>query len=697
MSSNRFIIVPAPVDRSAKRFSDPILSNRAFSTFFIVTILIAIALLLAPKAHAQSSWIGPGGTIASPTTGNFNTSTNWSPTGVPAAGATISFGGSLSASYTATNNISGNYRFGILQLNSTSSATDVINGNAFNIDSSPQIQQNNSGAFTIQNGFVNTNGTILTFAGNGTGLVTLSGIITESNSGSKNIGLTKTGTSTFLLTGNNAYTGGTTIQAGTILIGNNNALGTGGTVLLGNTSGSSAANLLTNGAFTLSRAITLQSGNTGVMTLGGNTAAASSFTGAILLGNSGSLARNATFVALAGGNVDFTGVINENSGIADSSVTIGDATHSGTVKFSNVANNYGGTTTIGNGSTLEVTKLATGGVASSIGNSSGVASNLVLDNGTLKYTGTGDSTNRLFTIGTGGATIDASGSGALNFTGTGSLVASGTGNRTLTITGTNTGANTLASVIANPSSGATSLVKSGTGTWVLTGASTYTGSTTINGGTLTLDNNNTTTARLAGTSGITVNSGGTLLLAQTGVTSTDRINNSAGVTISGGGTFKTGGLSEGTRPSSPSATNGVPGMGALTLTSTSSGSHATIDFATGANGSSLVFTSLSGGNGAFVDIRNWTGLAGTDNGGTGNDRLLFGTNPLLTNAQLANIAFFNDSNTPFAIGGTLIAYGNEFELVPVPEPSTWIGGALALAAVGFMQRRRFARLVRRAA
>ena len=155
----------------------------------------------------------------------------------------------------------------------------------------------------------------------------------------------------------------------------------------------------------------------------------------------------------------------------------------------------------------------------------------------------------------------------------------------------------------------------------LSGANSYTGVTTINAGTLKLDNNNTTTPRLVNTSGITVNSGGTLLLAQTAAVSTDRINNAAGVTISGGGTFATGGLSEGTRPTNSSATNGAAGMGALTLQTTSSVSRATIDFLTGANGSTLAFSSLVGGNGAFLDIKNWTGTPFIDNSATGNDRL----------------------------------------------------------------------------
>lgn len=71
--------------------------------------------------------------------------------------------------------------------------------------------------------------------------------------------------------------------------------------------------------------------------------------------------------------------------------------------------------------TLVVNKLANGGQPSSIGNSTSDAANLFIQAGTLKYTGAGDSTDRLFTIGTGGATIDASGTGPLVFSNAGAL------------------------------------------------------------------------------------------------------------------------------------------------------------------------------------------------------------------------------------------------------------------------------------
>src|SRR3546814_3150926 len=67
----------------------------------------------------------------------------------------------------------------------------------------------------------------------------------------------------------------------------------------------------------------------------------------------------------------------------------------------NPNSSYTGITTI-SGGVLGVDKLANGGLASSLGASTAAASNLVIGNGsTLRYTGTGDTTNRLFTLSAG--------------------------------------------------------------------------------------------------------------------------------------------------------------------------------------------------------------------------------------------------------------------------------------------------------
>jgi len=71
--------------------------------------------------------------------------------------------------------------------------------------------------------------------------------------------------------------------------------------------------------------------------------------------------------------------------------------------------------------TLTVTQLADG--ASGLGNSTlSDPANLVVQGSTLRYGGTsGVSTNRLFTVGTAGATIDSSGDGPLTFASTSAL------------------------------------------------------------------------------------------------------------------------------------------------------------------------------------------------------------------------------------------------------------------------------------
>jgi len=176
----------------------------------------------------------------------------------------------------------------------------------------------------------------------------------------------------------------------------------------------------------------------------------------------------------------------------------------------------GSTITAISGTTLTLSLSATSAVtastltfgtttASVTGSSFANASSIVLNGGTLQYTGGGGSTNRLFSIGTNGGTLDASGSGAIAFTNTSTLGNDNdiSTNRTLTLTGTNSGANTLNSVIADNVVGITSLSKTGSGQWVLAGINTYTGATSITGGTLSVIGS-------LGNTAVTVGSGATL-------------------------------------------------------------------------------------------------------------------------------------------------------------------------------------------
>jgi fibronectin-binding autotransporter adhesin len=205
----------------------------------------------------------------------------------------------------------------------------------------------------------------------------------------------------------------------------------------------------------------------------------------------------------------------------------------GTLTLPGGANTYTGATTIGGG-VVAVGVLTDGGLASDIGAANNGATNIVISGGTLEYTGAGASVNRLFSVGPGGGTIDNEGAAALVFNNSGSLGMSGNGPRTLTLTGSDTFGDTIASAIVNHPAG-THLTKNGAGTWILTGTNTYAGGTTLLGGTLQVG---------AGGAGGTLGSGDISTSTGTGIdfqrtgtlTVPGDISGNCGVTNDGSGT-----------------------------------------------------------------------------------------------------------------------------------------------------------------
>ncbi len=242
---------------------------------------------------------------------------------------------------------------------------------------------------------------------------------------------------------------------------------------------------------------------------------------------------------------------------------------------------------------------------------------------------------------------------------------------TLTVNGGGTYTGTLQGNLA--------LSKGGSQTLALSANHTYTGATTIEQGTLSLSGS------LSKTGSVEIRNGGTLALAASTVPSFDRINDAASLTIRNGGTFATNGLSEGVPTFNQSSA-----MGALSLEI-----GAAIDFGTGALGSTLFFQSLASvEQGGTITILNWTGSPLLDDTTATNDRLLFKTAPSFSRTQLAQIQFKDDSGNLYPTGAALIDYSGYSELVPVPEPSTWILGGLALGLLGYRHRRQLLRALR---
>ncbi len=169
--------------------------------------------------------------------------------------------------------------------------------------------------------------------------------------------------------------------------------------------------------------------------------------------------------------------------------------------------------------TLEVTSLGNAGSASSLGASSGDAANLVLNMGTLKVNAsTATSTDRLFTVGASGATLESAGAGLVTIGSGGGANVGPSAAATLTLTGTGNG--TLGSVLAN-GVGALSLAKTGTGTWSLDATSTYTGATTVSAGTLIVNGAlGSGAVTVASGAELSMGAGSTLLFSTVGPTVT---------------------------------------------------------------------------------------------------------------------------------------------------------------------------------
>ena len=475
------------------------------------------------------------------------------------------------------------------------------------------------------------------FGGSASFSLTLNGVIR----GEPGAGFLQGGSNTLVLNGNNTFTGRADLNNGIVVVGHDHALGSGTFRLATTLQGDGVPHAIsTAGTFwncTIAGTSDLTFTNLFANDFGSDDTVTITNTGQTTFGAIGfstdNTAHSVTFSTGTGASAAINGVISggplaTGGGLIKAGV--------GTLAIGGSANTYTGVTTI-TGGVLAVASLTNTGAATSLGASGSAGANLIINGGTLRYTGAGDSTNRLFQIGNSGAgtggTLDASGTGRVQFTNPGNIVYGTTNQtRTFTLTGTNPLDNTLASVLNNNGSGAVSVTKTGAGTWVLSANSAYTGATTITGGILKL-----------GSAGSGAN---TPLGTTAGAT-----------TVSGGGTLDLGGYTLATSEPLTLSGNGAGSGGALINSSIAAAASYNGVVTLGAGGGSI------GGSG---DITLTAGLAANANAltkvGPGTLRLAgtsLATGPTLVSAgQLVVTGSIAASSlTTISAGATLAGTG----------------------------------------
>jgi fibronectin-binding autotransporter adhesin len=527
------------------------------------------------------------------------------------------------------------------------------------------------------------------------GMAGASDVATVANVLAGTDGLVKTDYGTLVLTGASSYTGGTTIGAGTLQLGN------------GGITGSILGDVVDNGVLAFDHSDDVSFGNVvsgsgALMQLGSGTlslAANNTYTGATTI-SAGSL-------ALVGG-----GSIASSSGLLDNGTFDIDATTSGaainslsgsgavnlgaqTLTLSGAAGSFngviaggGGLNVSGGSETLLGSNVYIGGttVAGSAqlqlgnGGTTGSIVGNVIDNGSLVF----DRSNAVGFAGTvsGSGSLAQAGSGVLMLTGansytggttinagtlqlgsggsTGSLVGNVADNGMLVLDRSN--ALTLAGVI----SGGGSLAQEGAGVSILTGTNTYTGGTTISAGTLQLGN--------GGTTGSVVGD-----VIDNGVFALDHSNASSfGGVISGSGSLRKLGAGSLTLTAANSYAGGTMlDSGTLVLGSASAIGGGTLDMAAG---TSLDFTSsftlpnaitLAGDPTINVGAGLTTTLSGGISDGTGT-LALTGTDTYTGGTEVA--------------AGTLDVEGSLVSSVSVDNGATLVGngsmGGMTVASGG---------------
>jgi autotransporter-associated beta strand protein len=478
------------------------------------TVLGLSAALLAVAPMAQAATTGFNQTDAGPydynTAGNWVSSTidgTWDASLTLAAGQTVTFDADTALTTALTFNYAGDYPL-TLDSSSTTTRTIALGGNisvgtgggtSANVtigNSANPLNVDLGGVARTMTVATNRTLTILDVMSNGT--------------------IVKAGVGTLILGGANTFGAGTltfgnsTTAVGYIQLANNTALGNYTTISLpGSTtrtcglqvSGgvSCGYNITTSGRSsdtTTGYALRSISGNntwSGTIyqnAAGGATGILCDADTLTINGNMGGTGGNRYLDFGGAGGITVNGIIANASGYT---LTVygsgpGTLTLAGANTFNGACGAFGGTLSVASLNYVSSGTLSPN-TSSSLGKPSSAANGTIslgttTTAGTLRYTGTGETTDRVIKLSgtTGGATLDQSGTGLLKFTS--NLTAPGTastdGRKTLTLQGSTAGTGEIGSVIPDSAAGnagqlATSVTKAGTGTWTLSGVNTYAG------------------------------------------------------------------------------------------------------------------------------------------------------------------------------------------------------------------------------
>ncbi|AHV40191.1 AIDA autotransporter [Salmonella enterica subsp. enterica serovar Enteritidis str. EC20111095] len=497
--------------------------------------------------------------------------------------------------------------------------------------------------------------------------------------------IVKSGSDELIVTGDNTYSGGTTISGGTLTADHADSLGTGAVA-------NSGVLQVGEGELenTLSGSGSLVKTGTGELTLSGD----NTYSGGTTITGGTLTADHAD--SLGSGDIDNSGVLKVGEGDLENTLSgSGSLVKTGTGELTlSGGNDYsGGTTIIGGTLTADhADLLGTGAVANSgvLQVGEGELENTLSGSGSLVKTGTGELTLSGDNSYSGGTTIIG---GTLtadhaDLLGTGAVANSG-----VLQVGEGELENTL--------SGSGSLVKTGTGELTLSGGNDYSGGTTIIGGTLTADHADSLGTGAVANSGVlqvgegelenTLSGSGSLVKTGTGELTLSGDNSySGGTTIIGGTLTADHADSLGT---GAVANSGVLQVGEGELENTLSGSGSLVKTGTGeltlsGDNSYSGDTTIADGTLIAANV-NALGSGNIDNSGT----LMLDANGAF---ELANITTHTGATTALAAGSTLdagqltqedgstlsIDLGAATDDAVITADSVTLGGTLNVTGIG---------------